>query len=109
VEAQYEYIDDPHAQFVRKVGWLRKVAVVETVSYLILLYAWLGGHDILKAVVGSLHGMIWVGFVAMLLEARRPMRWTWAYVAVAVVTGPVGAALVYERLRRQGIPDDARA
>ena len=103
-----EYVDDPHAQFVRKIGWLRITAVIETVSYLLLLWAWLGGHDLLTGVIGSLHGMIWMGFVAMLLEARRPMGWTWAWVAVAVVTGPIGAVLVYERLRRQGIPADAR-
>jgi integral membrane protein len=105
-QIQYDDIDR-HTRFVRKMAWLRWVAVVETCSYLALLWAWLGGHPLLTGVIGSAHGMIWTGFVAMLLEARRPMRWTWAYVAVAIVTGPVGAVLVFERLRRQGIPADA--
>jgi hypothetical protein len=109
VSAPGEIVTDPHAEFVRKIGWLRAVAIVETVSYLLLLWAWLGHHPILTAAIGSLHGLIWTGFVAMLLEARRPMGWTWAWVVAAVVTGPVGAVLVYERLRRQGIPEGARA
>jgi hypothetical protein len=107
---QLQYDDlDRHTRFVRKIGWLRWTAVVETGSYLALLWAWLGGHPVLTGVIGSAHGMIWTGFVAMLLEARKPMRWSWAWVAAAIVTGPIGAVLVYERLRRQGVPDDARA
>ena len=103
-----EYVDDPHAEFVRKVGWLTKTALIETVSYVLLLWAWLGGHQLTSRILGSVHGMIWLAFVAMLLEARRPMRWTWNYVAFVIITGPVGAVAAYERIRRQGIPADAR-
>jgi hypothetical protein len=106
VEAQY--LDDPHAQFVRKIAWLKWTALIETVSYSLLLWAWLGGHDVVRAIVGSLHGMIWLGFVAMLLEARRPMNWTWAYTVFAVATGPLGALVVFERIRREGVPEGAR-
>ncbi|HZQ27076.1 MAG TPA: DUF3817 domain-containing protein [Acidimicrobiales bacterium] len=106
---EYEYVDDPHAELVRKVAWLKWGSIIETVSYLLLLTFWLSGHDLLTAMVGSLHGMIWMGFVGMLVGLRVPMRWTWTWVALAVVTGPIGAVLVYERIRRQGVPEDATA
>jgi hypothetical protein len=104
-----EYVDDPHAELVRKVAWLKVGAAIETVSYLLLLWAWLGGHPVLTSIVGSLHGMIWMGFVGMLVGLRRPMAWTWGWIALGIVTGPIGAVIVYERIRRQGVPDDAVA
>jgi hypothetical protein len=30
-------------------------------------------------------------------------------VAVAIVTGPIGAVIVYETIRRHGVPVDSRA
>jgi len=29
----------------------------------------------------------------------------WGYVAVVIVTGPIGGLLVWERIRRHGVPD----
>jgi hypothetical protein len=104
-----EYADDPHGELVRKVAWLRWAAAIETVTYLLLLWAWLSGHDAAKALAGSVHGMVWTGFVAMLLGLRVPMGWTWEWVVAMVVTGPVGAVIVFERLRRRGVPADAVA
>jgi hypothetical protein len=38
----------------------------------------------------------------------RAMEWTWLFAAIALVTGPFGSLLVYERIRRQGVPERAR-
>lgn len=99
-----EVLDDPRSQLVRKVAWIRWVAVVETISYLLLLGFWLSGHDLGVKLVGSLHGTIWMGFVGMLFGVERPMGWTRKYLALVILTGPVGAVLVHERIRRHGVP-----
>jgi len=104
-----EYVDDRHGELVRKVVWLRVVALTETVTYLVLLAAWISGNLTGKSVAGSVHGMVWLAFVAMLVGVRRPMGWSWAWVAVGVATGPIGALLVYGRIRRAGVPANAHA
>ena len=43
--------------------------------------------------------MIWLAFCAMVIMIAPAMRWTWLYVAVVIVTGPIGALMVWARLR----------
>jgi hypothetical protein len=45
----------------------------------------------------------------MIIFIAKPMHWTWKFVAVALLTGPLGAILVYERIRRDGIPEAVTA
>jgi len=35
------------------------------------------------------------------LYGRERLEWTWGFALVAVITGPIGAIIVLERLRRQ--------
>lgn len=108
-EVTGQYVDDPHAELIRKVAWLRWAALVETASYALLLVAWAAQSPMGKALMGSIHGMTWLAFVAMLVGVLRPMRWGWRWAALVVLTGPIGAVLVYERIRRHGVPAGARA
>jgi hypothetical protein len=39
----------------------------------------------------------------MVLGVRAEMGWTWKYAAVVIALGPVGALMVYSRLR-EGVP-----
>lgn len=103
-----EYVDDRHGELERKVAWLRVVALIETVTYLVLLVAWISGNAYGKSLAGSVHGMVWLAFVAMEVGVRKPMGWTWAWVGATVVTGPIGALMVYGRIRRSGVPASAR-
>jgi hypothetical protein len=59
--------------------------------------------------MGFFHGWIFLAFAAMVVFIARPMRWSWAFVAVALLTGPIGSILVYERIRRGGVPQAAIA
>ena len=44
-------------------------------------------------------------FAAMVIFIAKDMRWRWTFVAVALLTGPIGrSVLVYERIRREGVP-----
>jgi hypothetical protein len=96
-----DFADDTSSELERKVKPLMIVAVVETISYLVLAYFWLiAQSDTGIAVAGSLHGTIWMAFVGMLFFIRADIGWTWEYVVLAVVTGPIGGVLVFTRLRR---------
>jgi integral membrane protein len=99
-----DFAGDPTTELERKLGPLKVVCIVETISYLALLGVWLGLHsDIGTKMVGSVHGMIFTAFALMILNIFRPMGWSWRFVAVAIGAGPIGAVIVYERLRRAGV------
>lgn len=101
-----DFADDTSTELERKAKALSVIALVETASYLLLLYFWLvAGSDAGTAIVGSLHGMIWMAFVAMVVMISPAMRWSWWYTVFAIVLGPVGALMVWERIRRHGVPD----
>ena len=96
-----DFADDTSSELERKAKALSVMALVETVSYCILFYFWIiAPNDVGKAIVGSLHGFIWLAFVAMTVLIREAIGWTWGYVALVVLTGPIGGVLVFTRIRR---------
>jgi Domain of unknown function (DUF3817) len=95
-----DFADDPSSELERKAKALKFVALFETVTYLLLAYFWLvARNDAMKAVVGFLHGLVWMTFVAMTVIIRPDLGWTWGYTALVVITGPIGGVLVWWRLR----------
>jgi len=101
-----DFADDPTSELERKAKALSVIALVETLTYLLLVYFWLIVPSTAgKAIVGSVHGMVWMAFCAMVLMITPPMRWSWWYSVVVIVTGPIGALMVWTRLRRHGVPD----
>jgi Domain of unknown function (DUF3817) len=102
-----DFAGDTTTELQRKARALSVVALIETCSYLLLFYCWqIAKSDAGTAIVGSLHGMIWLAFCAMVIMIRPALHWTWLYCVVVIVTGPIGALLVWARLRRDGVPDD---
>jgi len=104
-----DFADDPGSELGRKTRALSWVCVTETVTYLVLFVFWVTGNGAGTAVTGSIHGMIVLAFAVMVVMISRDMGWTWRYVALVVLTGPLGAILVFERIRRHGVPQGARA
>jgi hypothetical protein len=103
-----DFAGDTTTELERKIGPLKVVCILETFSYLLLLSVWLGlGSHIGTLIVGSVHGMIVTAFALMVLFIYRDLGWTWQFAAVAIITGPIGAVLVYERLRRGANPAPA--
>ena len=101
-----DFADDTTTELERKARALSVVALVETCSYLLLFYFWqIAKSDAGTAIVGSLHGMIWLAFCAMVIMIAPALRWTWLYAGVVIVTGPIGAVMVWWRLRHDGVPD----
>ena len=99
-----DFADSTTTELERKLVPLRVVALTETFTYCILFFFWVTGNRPGRLLMGSAHGMVFLAFAAMVLGVRADMRWTWKYVAAAIVLGPVGSLLVYSRLRREGVP-----
>jgi integral membrane protein len=105
-----DYADDPVTEAERMARALKVVALVETVSYLLLAYFWLVAQsDNGTKIVGSVHGIIWMAFVAMVVLIKPKIGWSWAYVALVVLTGPIGGVLVFARLQTEGVPEQFRS
>jgi integral membrane protein len=103
-----DFADDTSTELERKAEALKWVALVEGVSYFGLAAFWLSGNKVGTVVFGSVHGWIFLAFAAMVLMIRRDMEWSWPFAIVGIVAGPLGPALVYERIRRRGVPEHAR-
>lgn len=99
-----DFADDTSTELERKARALQWVSVLEAMSYAILLGFMIARSSIGVRVVGSVHGLVVLGFAAMVLMIAGPMRWSWRWVVAVLVTGPIGAILVYERIRRHGVP-----
>src|SRR5215471_4361207 len=96
-----DFADDESSELERQARALTVVALVETVSYLTLFWFWVvQPNDVVKAIVGFFHGLIWLAFVAMTVIITPAIGWTWLYSAVVIVTGPIGGLMVFVRIRR---------
>ena len=96
-----DFADDQSSELERKAKALAVMALVETVSYLVLFYFWVvAPDDVVRPVVGFFHGLVWLAFVAMVVLIREPIGWSWGYTALVVLTGPIGGILVFTRIKR---------
>ena len=96
-----DFADDPSSELERKAKALKVMALVETVSYVTLFWFWIVQPiGAVKAIVGFFHGLIWLAFAAMTVIIAPAIGWTWLYVALVVVTGPIGGLMVFARLQR---------
>ena len=99
-----DFADSTTTELERKLVPLRVVALTETVTYCVLFFFWVTGNRPGRLLTGSLHGMIFLAFAAMVLGVRADMGWTWRYAISVIVLGPIGSLMVYSRLRREGVP-----
>jgi integral membrane protein len=99
-----DFADSTTTELERKLVPLRVVALTETVTYLVLFFFWVTGNRPGRLLMGSVHGMIFLAFAAMVLGVRADMGWTWKYAIAVIVLGPIGSVMVYTRLRREGVP-----
>jgi heme A synthase len=53
------------------------------------------------SVTGAIHGVLFLAYALLVLRDREVFAWSWGFVAVAILTGPIGAIVVLERLRRR--------
>ena len=103
-----DFADATTTELERRLGPLKVVAVVESLTYVFLLYFWLSGSRDGTLLLGSMHGMVVCAFAGMLLLIFRSLGWSLPFVIFAIATGPIGAAVVVIRLRREGSEIHAR-
>ena len=82
------------------------VSILETFSFLVLLVMMVRHNEAGVSIVGMTHGILFLAFALLVVKDRESFGWTWLFVAVAILTGPIGAILVLERLPRRDARTD---
>jgi hypothetical protein len=106
-----DFADDPGGEVRRKARALQWICTFELITYGILLCFWIPkllGNDSLwitggVRVTGFFHGFVVLTFVAMILMLTPHVGWKWWWSILMILLGPIGAILVYERIRRDGL------
>ena len=102
----------PRAKLVRKARFTKAMALVETVSYCLLLVFMFrkyvldnrtATNYLLLRFVAYFHGIICIAFGVMILDIFRAMKWSPRF-ALLTLVGPPGALIAHHRLRTQPIP-----
>ena len=55
------------------------------------------------SILGMIHGLLFLAYAIMVLRDRELFGWTTGFVALAILTGPIGAIIVLERLRKEPV------
>lgn len=79
------------------VVWL---SVTETLSFLVLLAMMAAGNESGVSVVGMIHGLLFAAYAVVVWVQREPLGWSTGFAVLAILTGPVGAIIALERIRR---------
>ncbi len=90
----------------RTIARLRMVGLLEGVSYLLLLgvampLKYMAGMPMAVRVTGLAHGVLFMAFVALVVQVAMMARWPWQRVAYALVASivPFGTFVLDRRLR----------
>lgn len=78
--------------------WL---SILETISFLALLGVMAVGSEAGVSSVGLIHGLLFAGYAIVVWVWREGLGWSLRFAALAILTGPIGAVLALERLRRE--------
>jgi integral membrane protein len=91
------------------IRWFRGVAIVEAVSYLVLLAASVAkhvfGNGALADVLGPVHGTIFLVYLALGLNVRERLRWSWGTMGVVTVAAAIPLGAIY--VERRYLPREA--
>ena len=92
-----------------KARQLAAVSVLETLSFITLLAVMVMGSESGVSVVGMVHGLLFLAYAIIVFRDYRDHGWSTGFMLVAILTGPIGAIVVLERLRRDGALGSAQA
>jgi integral membrane protein len=94
--------------FTTPLGRLRAIGLVEGASFLLLLFVamplkYLAGMPQYVSVVGAVHGALWIGYVAAIIDVRLAIGWPWRRVGHALLASvlPFGPFILEPGLRAE--------
>ena len=96
-----DYAGDTTTELERRLAPLKVVSIVESFTYIFLLFFWLSGNRTGTLLLGSMHGMVVMAFAGMILLIFKQLQWSLVFSLFVIATGPIGAILVFLRLRRE--------
>lgn len=96
-----DFADDTTTELERKLAPLKLVSLVEAGMWFAAAAFWFSGNEVAQLLLWSVHGTIAMCFAGMVLLIFRKLDWSPQFAAIAILSGPMGALLVYERLRRE--------
>ncbi|GAA1531343.1 DUF3817 domain-containing protein [Actinomadura kijaniata] len=75
----------------------RLVSIIEAVSFLVLLLVamplkYLAEIPAAVSIVGPIHGILWIAYVALVLVVRAPLRWDGKRTVLALVASVLPVA-----------------
>lgn len=82
----------------RRLAW---VSIAETVSFVALLAAMILESDAGVSALGAGHGFLFLAYALLVWIDHDDFGWSTAFAVASVLTGPAGAIIVLERLRRE--------
>jgi integral membrane protein len=94
---------------INKARQLAIVSILETVSFVALLGAMYLGSEGGVSIVGAVHGMLFLAYAFLVFRDREAFGWTTGFMILVIITGPIGAIVVLERLRRERAFGSAQA
>jgi integral membrane protein len=105
---QLKLVSNMHFSFNTPLDRFRTVAVLEGISYLVLLFIAMplkrlaGIHEVQKY-VGWAHGLLFILFMALLVQVWVTYKWSFYKVVVAFVASliPFGTFILDKRLEKE--------
>jgi hypothetical protein len=106
-----DFANDPGGEVRRKARALQWICVFEFITYTVflgfLIPRLLGSESLWVSgglrVTSFVHGFAVMTFMAMVLMLTPHVGWKWWWSVLMILLGPIGAVLVFERIRRDGL------
>ena len=96
-----EYEGDTTTELERRLAPLKIVSLVEAAMWALAAVFWMLGSRAAQLLLWSMHGMVVCAFAGMVLLIYRPIGWSLRFAIGVIVTGPIGAVVVFTRLQRE--------
>lgn len=94
------------------IGRLRAAGLLEGASFVLLLgvampLKYLAGMPLAVRVVGLIHGMLFIAFCSLLLQAKAAHDWSLGRAGGIFLAGlvPFGPFVIDRRLKREDVPE----
>ncbi len=81
-----------------RLAW---ISIAETISFIALLIAMFLESEGGVSVIGAVHPLLFLAYAAFVWIDHESFGWTKLFALGSIVTGPLGAIIVLERLRRE--------